>query len=273
MAILVTISPAAAEETIEQITRFLKRTLEETARSGFVIGLSGGIDSALAATLAVRAVGSHRVYGVLMPYRTSSAASKTDAGELAQWLEIKSRVIDISPMIDAYFQGEPADRVRAGNKMARERMSILFDIAQEQHALVLGTGNRTEIALGYTTLYGDSACSLNPIGQLYKTEVRALAAHLNLPESIRVKPPSADLWEGQTDEDELEMQYDEIDRALVRMVDQGVVSRSQLTSEGFSPLILDKLVRLLNANAFKRRLPPIAQIGKGDLPASFLLLD
>lgn len=265
------LTPSAIEETIETTVQFLRRMTEQTGRGSFVIGLSGGIDSAVSATLAVRAVGAGRLLGLLMPYRTSSRASVADATELATWLEIETATIDISPMIDAYAAGRELNQIRAGNKMARERMSILFDIAQERGALVLGTGNRTEIALGYTTLYGDSACSCNPIGQLYKTEVRALAGHLRLPEVIISKAPSADLWEGQTDEDELQMRYEEIDRALTRILDAGILSRSALLAEGHSPFLIDRLIRLINMNSFKRRLPPVALLGKAEIPPQLTL--
>jgi NAD+ synthase len=150
-------------------------------------------------------------------------------------------------------------------------MSILFDIAHETNRLVLGTGNRTEICLGYTTLFGDSACSVNPIGELYKSEVRQAARHLGVPEEIITKPPSADLWAGQTDEGEIGVTYEMIDRLLHRIVDEGETSMEKLESEGFQATDISRVVSLLNRNAFKRNLPEIAPLGRGDIPQSLQL--
>jgi NAD+ synthase len=247
--------------------RFLTGKLLQSGMGGYVVGLSGGIDSALSTTLAVEAVGPDKVLAVMMPYRTSSEDSVTDANTLIDKLEIEHRTIDISPMIDAYFGTiEESLILRAGNKMARERMSILFDVAQETGRLVLGTGNRTEIALGYTTWFGDSACSLNPIGQLYKTEVRLLARELGIPDSIIEKAPSADLWMGQTDEGEIGVTYDQIDALLERILDEGETSMSALENEGFRTADISRVLSLVNRNAFKRRLPDVAPLGRGEIP-------
>ena len=256
-----------SEQTITTIKRFIKGKLLETGLSGYVIGLSGGIDSALTATLAVKALGPDKVLGVMMPYRASLEASVKDARELITNLGIDSRLVDISPMIDAYFDKiDEAMKLRAGNKMARERMSILFDIAQETGRLVLGTGNRTEICLGYTTWYGDSACSVNPVGELYKTEVRHLAGLIGVPENIIKKKPSADLWIGQTDEAEIGVTYAQIDSILMRMIDDGVNSIAALEKEGFNQVDISRIISLVNRNAFKRRLPEIAPLGKKPIP-------
>jgi len=256
-----------AVEAIVVITRFLNGQLMASGLSGYVVGLSGGIDSAVSAALAVRAVGAKKVLGLLMPYRTSSPESIRDALEIVKTLGIEHRQIDISPMIDAYFPAiDEALRVRAGNKMARERMSILFDVAHETSRLVLGTGNRTEICLGYTTWYGDAACSVNPIGELYKTEVRTIARELNIPDAIITKPPTADLWVGQTDEGEIGVTYEQIDRLLKRLLDDGVTSMTTLEEEGFSAADISRVVSLMNRNAFKRRLPPIAPLGRQAIP-------
>lgn len=252
---------------ITQIRRFLHGSLQATGLSGYVIGLSGGIDSAVAATMAVEAVGNEKVLALLMPYRQSSANSITDALTLVEKLKIDYRKIDISPMIDEYFPDiDDSLRIRAGNKMARERMAILFDIAQETSRMVLGTGNRTEICLGYTTWYGDAACSLNPIGDMYKTEVRLLARELGVPEPIISKPPSADLWVGQTDEGEIGVTYDQIDKLLTRIIDNNVTSMQQLEKEGFEASDISRVVSMMNRNAFKRALPIIAPLGKSEIP-------
>ncbi len=257
---------------IEKITQFIRDKLSETDMTGYVIGLSGGIDSAVSAGLAVQAVGKEKVLGVLMPYRTSSESSVADAKLLVDKLGIGHRLVDISPMIDAYFPSiNEHNRLRAGNKMARERMSILFDIASETNRLVLGTGNRTEICLGYTTWYGDAACSINPVGELYKTDIRNIARQLGIPQKILTKAPSADLWEGQTDEGEIGVRYEQIDGLLQRIVDDGIHSVTALEKEGFSKNDIERVVDLLNRNAFKRALPEIPSLGRRAIPAKIQL--
>ncbi len=255
------------DQAITTIKRFLTGKLLQSGMNGYVIGMSGGIDSAVSAGLAVQAVGPGRVFGVTMPYRSSSQASFRDARRLIEQFGMQSRHVEISPMIDAYYpEINEGNRMRAGNKMARERMSILFDIAHETGSLVLGTGNRTEIALGYTTWYGDSACSLNPIGELYKTEVRAIAARLGIPEDIITKPPTADLWQGQTDEAEIGVTYNKMDRMLERMIDDGVQSMGKLVAEGFDKIDISRVVSLLTRNAFKRHLPELAPMNRRPIP-------
>ena len=249
------------------IRRFIKGKLLQAGSKGYVLGLSGGVDSSLAAALAVEAVGPEKVLGVLMPYKTSSDSSITDAELLVKHLGIEHQRVDISAMVDAYFSNiDDSLKIRAGNKMARERMAILFDIAQETGRLVLGTGNRTESCLGYTTWYGDSACSINPVGELYKTEIRAMAELLGLPEQIITKIPSADLWVGQTDEDEIGVTYDTIDKILKRIVDEDFLSISSLVKEGFDSRDISRVVSLLNLNSFKRRQPDVAPLGRGLVP-------
>ena len=254
-------------KAITTIKRFITGKLHLSGLGGFVVGLSGGIDSALSVSLAVEAIGKDKVMAVLMPYRLSSESSVTDAMALVNQLDINFRKIDISPMVDAYFDTiDKASEIRRGNKMARERMAILFDIAYETNRLVLGTGNRTEICLGYTTWYGDAACSINPIGELYKTEVRALAAELGIPESIISKPPSADLWVGQTDEGEIGLTYERMDRLLKRLVDDGENSMSKLESEGFESTEISRVASLLTRYSFKRHTPDIAPLGRTPIP-------
>lgn len=255
------------DAAITTMQRFITGQLLRSGLSGFVVGLSGGIDSAVSCALAVRACGADRVLAVLMPYRTSSARSEGDARALIDQLGISFRRVDISPMIDAYFPTiDQSNRVRAGNKMARERMSILFDIAHETNRLVLGTGNRTEICLGYTTWYGDSACSVNPIGELYKTEVREIAQAIGIPDSIITKTPTADLWQGQTDEGEIGVTYDTIDRLLKMLVDEGVTSLAKIEKAGLSGADASRVVSMLNRTAFKRKMPDIAPLGKKPVP-------
>jgi len=236
---------------------FIRETVAAAGRDSLVVGLSGGIDSAVAAGLAVRALGADKVRGVLMPYSSSSAASVSDAEAVAGVLGIATEKVEISPMADAFLaEMSSADRIRRGNVMARCRMIVLYDRSARDGSLVLGTGNRTEGLLGYTTMYGDNACALNPIGQLYKTEIRALCAHLGLPEAVLTKAPSADLWEGQADEDELGVTYEEVDRLLVHMVDEGLGTR-QLRVLGFAEDLIAKVRGRMGAMAFKRALPPV----------------
>jgi len=255
------------QKAITFIKAFLADYLATSGLNGYVVGLSGGIDSALSASLAVAAVGPAKVLAVFMPYRTSSADSRNEALNLVQLLGIEHREVDISPMIDAYFGRitEPL-RTRAGNKMARERMTVLFDIAHETQRLVLGTGNRTEFCLGYTTLYGDSACSVNPIGELYKTEVRLLARLIGVPDAIIAKTPTADLWADQTDEGEIGVMYDEIDAVLKRIVDQGERSMAALERDGLGRDRVERVVQWLNRNSFKRVPPPVAELGWKPVP-------
>jgi NAD+ synthase len=257
-----------ADKAITTSKRFLVGKLNQSGLAGYVIGLSGGIDSAVSVSLAVAAVGREKVYGLLMPYRTSSAHSVEDATHHAKQLGIEFTTVEISPMIDAYFGTiDESMRVRAGNKMARERMSILFDYAHKMNRLVLGTGNRTEICLGYTTWYGDAACSLNPIGEMYKTEVREVARILGVPPAIIAKHPTADLWEGQTDEGEIGVTYERIDQLLMLMVDRGLTSMSELEKAGFAKTEISRIVSLINRNAFKRSMPEIAPLGRADIPS------
>ncbi len=248
------IDPAVAAERCRD---FIRTTLAATGRDSLVVGLSGGIDSAVAAGVAVAALGADKVRGVMMPYSSSSASSLTDAEAVADVLGLAVEKVEITPMADA-FLAEMAtdDRIRRGNIMARCRMIVLYDRSARDGSLVLGTGNRTEALLGYTTLYGDSACALNPIGQLYKTEIRTLCAHLGLPDAVLTKAPSADLWEGQADEDELGVTYAEVDRLLVHMVDEGL-GVGQLTALGFAADLIERVQQRVRSMSFKRAAPPV----------------
>jgi NAD+ synthase len=248
------IDPALAAN---RCAKFIKTTMEAAGRDSLVVGLSGGIDSAVAAGVAVRALGADKVLGVMMPYSTSSAASLTDAEAVAENLGMAVEKVEISSMADAFLaEMNTEDRVRRGNIMARCRMIVLYDRSARDGSLVLGTGNRTESLLGYTTMYGDNACALNPIGQLYKTEIRALCSHLGLPESVLTKAPSADLWEGQSDEDDLGVTYAEVDRLLVHMVDEGL-GAGQLAALGFAEELVVRVQKRVRNMAFKRALPPV----------------
>jgi len=243
------------------LTAFIKDAVETTGTEGVVVGLSGGVDSALSAALAVPAVGAERVHTFLLPYKTSAPDSVTDAEVVAQALGLATETIDISPMVDAYFEryGADADKIRLGNKMARERMSVLFDQAKKLGCLVLGTSNKTEILLGYSTIFGDNASSINPLGDLYKQQVWQLARHLGLPPQVVDKPPSADLWPGQTDEDELGLDYPTADEVLYLMFNFGLAAK-EVVDLDYPPEIVERITTLEERNRYKRRLMLIARL-------------
>jgi NAD+ synthase len=243
------------------LTRFIRAEVRRTGFRRAVIGLSGGIDSATSAALACRALGARNVLCVLLPYRASSPDSLSDARRLARQLGAPTTRIDISPMIDAYFHRQPrASRVRRGNKMARERMSILYDLSVRERALVLGTSNKTELLLGYGTIHGDMASALNPLGDLFKTQVRLLAKHLGIPDAIVWKTATADLWEGQSDERDLGYPYRDIDRLLALLVGRRA-SAAAAVAAGFPRAMVLRITRMITTSQFKRRPPLIAKIG------------
>jgi len=252
-------------ETVRILTGFIRTEVERTGLSRVVVGLSGGLDSAVAAYLAARALGPESVVGVLMPYRTSNPDSAADAEKVVGALGFVGEKIDISPIVDAFSaQLGRVSRNRLGNIMARARMTLLYDRSVVHRAVVLGTSNKTERLLGYGTLHGDLASAINPLGDLYKTQVRALAAHLKVPLAIRRKPPSADLWPDQSDEGELGFSYDEVDRLLALLVDARV-SRTTAVNSGFKASLVDRVTRKVIGSRFKRRLPVIAKVSTGSL--------
>jgi len=235
-----------------------------------LLGLSGGLDSAVCAALAARALGPDNVLALIMPYGKAFPEDVRDAAGLARRLGLRHETIDIAPQIDAYFASRPkASRLRRGNKMARERMSVLYDRSAAEGGLVLGTSNKTELLIGYGTIYGDMACAINPMGDLYKTQVRELARHLRVPAAIREKTPTAGLWPGQTDEGEIGLSYEELDTILYGLV-EGRKGRDAVVAEGHRPAAVDRVIRLIRRSEFKRHLPPIAKLSARSVGHDFL---
>jgi NAD+ synthase len=254
------------------LTGFLR---SEVTRAGFsraVLGLSGGIDSALCCALAAEALGPQNVLAVRLPYKSSAPDSLADAGLIAEALGVRLETVEITAMVEPLIQRDPhMSNVRRGNLMARERMIVLYDQSEVFKGLVLGTSNKTEILLGYTTLWGDMAAALNPLGDLYKTQLRQLARAMQLPEGVIDKPPSADLWAGQTDEAELGMTYEEVDKLLFLLVDRRC-SPAECVAAGFEQAFVDTVVDRVRRSQFKRIMPPIAKLSNRTIGYDFLYL-
>ena len=258
-------------ETVRKVlVGFIENEVRKAGFERVVVGLSGGVDSSLSAYLAAEALGPQNVWAILMPYRTSNPESAEHATLVVQALRINSLTVDITPMVEAYFAVFPdADQVRRGNKMARERMTILFDHSARLRALVLGTSNKTELLLGYGTLHGDMASAVNPLGDLYKTQIRQLARHMQVPTVIVEKQPSADLWVGQTDEAELGFTYEEVDRVLHLLVDQRCEVADLIGEEAFDEKFVGAVSHKIQASQYKRRLPVIAKISSRTIDRDF----
>ena len=255
------IEPAQA---IEVIVGFIRAQMAQTGFSRLVIGLSGGVDSATVAFLAARAIGPDNLLAVRMPYRTSSDSSETDALRVVEALGCRTERVEITsmvePMLELVTGGDEASlNVRRGNVMARQRMIVLYDRSAAFDALVIGTSNKTEALLGYGTLHGDMAAGLAPIGDLYKTQLRAVAGELGVPQEILDKPPSADLWPGQTDEDELGRSYDLLDRALFALVDRRW-SVDRCVAAGLDRALVEWVAGRVARMEFKRQPPPVAKL-------------
>lgn len=262
------------------LVEFIRKRIEDSGFQRAVLGLSGGLDSTVVAYLAVEALGDpHNVYALILPYKSYQSESVKDARLIARKLGINSQIIRIDPMIEEYFRkfsyrrishsailGSEGSQVKAleylgrGNKMARERMSILYDWALSLRALVLGTSNKTELSMGYFTKYGDGGVDLEPLGDLYKTQVSQLAKYLGVPQSIIRRRPSAGLWPGQTDEGELGINYEELDKILYCMFEKKYSIKKLLTL-GFSIENVEKVKNFVKNSKHKRRLPPVAKIG------------
>ncbi len=244
------------------LTGFIRNETDRIGTKKAVIGLSGGVDSAVSVYLSAKALGKNNVTCVMMPYKSSSKSSLTDSEKVVKALGIKSMKVEITPMVDAFTEKSGIKDItpkRLGNIMARMRMIVLYDISAALNAIVIGTGNKTESLLGYTTMFGDNACAINPLGDIFKTQVWELAKYLNVPESIINKAPSADLWDGQTDEDEMGIKYKEVDRYLFYRYDEKM-SENELIKRGFTKDYIKFVDSIVDKNKFKRMLPIVARI-------------
>lgn len=251
-------------QAVEVIVGFIRSQLAQTGFERLVVGLSGGVDSATAAFLGARAAGPDNLLAVRMPYWASSVESEADAMAVVDAIGCRTERVEITPMVEPMLEliGPAEDeslRVRRGNVMARQRMIVLYDRSAAFDALVLGTSNKTEALLGYGTLYGDMAAALQPIGDLYKSQLRAVAAELGVPERIIGKPPSADLWPGQTDEGELGASYEDLDRILFALVDRRwTVDRC--VRAGLDRTLVEWVAHTVARMEYKRQLAPVAKI-------------
>ena len=242
-----------------QMISFLQKEVSNIGLEKVVVGISGGLDSAIVSVLCKEAFGD-KFSGVMMPSHLSSDSSIDDAKELCEKFDISYEVVEIAPMVQGYFNNvQNASPLRVGNLSARMRMSVLYDISARDASLVIGTSNKSEILLGYGTLFGDTACAINPIGQLYKSDAFEFAKFLGVTDAIIDKKPSADLWEGQSDEEELGYTYKVMDDVLKELIDNNK-TKEELLSLGIDEKLIDMLEYRVKANAFKSKLPTIAQI-------------
>ncbi|MEW6029767.1 MAG: NAD+ synthase [Chloroflexota bacterium] len=254
------------------LTGFIKSEITRVGYSRAVVGLSGGIDSALSCVLAAEALGPENVLAVRMPHKLSSPDSLEHARMVIDQFGVQSETIEITDMVEPLIQRDPnMSKQRKGNVMARARMIVLYDQSEAFKGLVVGTSNKTEILLGYTTLFGDSASALNPIGDLYKTQVRQLSRALGIPQVIIDKAPSADLWTGQTDEGELGFTYEKVDQLLTLLVDRRY-SPQECAEEGFDEKFIQAVMTRIRRSQFKRMQPPIAKLSNRTVGYDFLYL-
>ena len=261
---MITLPKLDFAEIEKKLTSFLVSEIGKTGLKKAVVGLSGGLDSALVAALAARALGKENVTGILMPYKTSSAKSIEDALKVVENTGINCLKIEISAVVDTFAANNMTNpdfsrKGRLGNIMARTRMITLFDFSAANGAIVLGTGNKSEIELGYFTMFGDGASALNPIGSLYKTDIFEFARYLGLPASVIEKAPSADLFEGQTDEGEIGYSYQTMDPVIHAVSDLGM-NEDEVIREGFDEKLVRFVAKRIASMKYKRKVPIIAKI-------------
>jgi NAD+ synthase len=253
----------------EILCRFIRVEIRRAGFERVVLGLSGGIDSSVVAFLCARALGPQNVLTVTMPYKTSSEATRHDSQSVIEQLGVQTLDVPITDQIDAYFAHVGgASQLRLANKCARERMTVLYDQSAAFQGLVAGTSNKSELLLGYGTQFGDMASAINPVGDLYKTQLFTLAAHLGVPKHILTKAPTGDLWIGQTDEGELGFSYADVDRLLVLMVDRRW-RRAELLQAGFTLDFVDRVATMIRRNHYKRRMPVIAKLSQRTMDRDF----
>jgi len=250
------------------LINFLKEESYKTGLKGAVLGLSGGIDSAVVAVLAKKAF-KDNLKAILLPSQFSSDNSISDAVELCEKFNISYEVIEIKALIDAYKENSNSNNLRIGNFSARIRMSILFDQSAKYNSLVLGTSNKSEIMLGYGTWYGDLASAINPIGDIYKSEIFEFAKYIGVTNNIINKPPSADLWEGQSDEEDLGYSYKEIDAVFNELVENRL-SPKEVIKKQYEKELVYKLDKMIYQNQFKRKTPLIAKVSSRTVGIDFL---
>jgi NAD+ synthase len=264
-------SPLRIDEVLvrKMLVLFIRDETSKVRLKRAVLGVSGGVDSAVAAALASEALGPEKVLGLFTPYRISSDESRRHAQDVAKKFGFALEEVPITAQIDHYFAERPGvDRIRLGNKMARERKSIEYDRSWPD-GMVIGTSNKTELLLGYGTQFGDMACGINPVGDLYKTQLRELALHLGVPEAVVRKPPTAELWEGQTDEGELGFTYADADLVLYHMVDRRL-RPSELIAFGFDAKLVNRIREMVRRNHYKRVMPLIAKLSLRTVGHDFL---
>ncbi|WP_435196450.1 NAD+ synthase [Natronomonas sp. EA1] len=253
------LSEAELERHREQITAFIRDVVADAGADGAVIGLSGGIDSTLTSHLAVEALGADAVHGLVMPSEVNTEGNMSDAERVAELLEIEYDVIDINPIVDAFVDAYPEgaeDQMALGNVRVRTRAVLNYFVANAESGIVLGTGNRSEALTGYFTKYGDQAVDCNPIGNLYKCQVRQLASHIGVPADLVTKAPSAEMWEGQTDEEEMGLTYDTLDAILALHVDGPFSKTATVETLGVPESAIDRVLELYSKSEHKRQMPP-----------------
>ncbi len=244
----------------DALTRFIRDFVEKNGFSRGILGVSGGLDSAVTLALTARALGAENTFALLMPYRLSSPESLAHGQLICEKLGISPKVVEITAMVDGYLAENPTENAtQVGNLCARARMMALFDYSERTRSLVMGTSNKSELLIGYSTLYGDSAAACLPLGDLYKTQVFGLARHLGIPEEIIQKPPSADLWADQTDEGEIGISYAELDEILFRRVDESRRVR-ELMDLGYSEKKVRGIEKMMARSQYKRVMPPVAKL-------------
>ncbi len=254
------------------LTKFIQNELHKAGFKRAVLGLSGGIDSALSCYLAVAALGAKNVLVIRLPYRASSSESLTHADLMIDALGIDSETVEITDMVEPLFATSPdISPLRMGNVMSRARMTVIYDRSAAWNGLVIGTSNKTELLLGYGTIFGDLASAINPIGDLYKTQVRQLAQAMGVPEVIVNKAPSADLIPGQTDESDFGFTYEEADSLLLMLVDERY-SRNEAIQSGFEPEFVDRVIKMVQRAQYKRALPIIPKISDRTIGHDFRYL-